>query len=93
MGMGRGRGQGPRPEEEEDTKTYDARFKPTVGPGVGIVVGEAGGPNYKGKVAQQISEDYETARRGDIDPLTRRRIPKTHRRHTEEYFNRFREGE
>lgn len=91
--MGRGRGLGPRPEEEHDTDTFDMRIKPKVGPGVGVVVGDADGPNYKGKVAEQIKEDFETARRGPIDPLTSSSMPKKHRQHTREYLIRFREGE
>lgn len=92
MGMGRGAGQGERPEEEHETRAIDSQIKPKIGKGVAVVVGDAGGANYKGKVAEQINDDYETARRGQTSPLTSQRIPKKRQQHAEEYFNRFREG-
>ncbi len=93
MGMGRGRGQGPRPEADVDTRAIDSPVKSKVGKGVGIVVGETGGPNLKGEVGEATSRDFETATRGMTDPLINQSIPKTHQQHTQEYFDRLRDGE
>jgi hypothetical protein len=51
------------------------------------------GPNVRGKVEQEIKQQFDTARRGETNPLTDRRIPKKQRQHAREYFDRFREGE
>lgn len=92
--MGRGRGQGARPEAEDDTAAYDSKVKQKVDKkGTAVVVGDAAGPNFKGKVAEAIKQDFDDARRGSTDPLTQRRIPRQHRQHAREYFTRFREGE
>jgi hypothetical protein len=93
FGMGRGRGQGPRPEEETDSSFYDAPEKPKVGKGVADVVDLVPGPNVKGDVEDEIHQQFNTTRRASTDPLTNRRIPRKHRQHALEYFNRFREGE
>ena len=93
FGLGPGRGQGDRPEEKHDTAPYDSQVKGQLTKGSGVVTGEADGPNYKGRVAEAIQQDFDTARRGATDPLTSRRIPRKHREHAREYFDRFREGE
>jgi len=92
MGMGPGRGQGDRPEEETDTAFYQSRVRQKVGKGAASLVDLVDGPNVKGKVEQQIKEQYETARHQSADPLTGQRIPRKHRQHAKEYFDRFREG-
>jgi len=40
----------------------------------------------------EIKAQLEATRRGATAPMTGRRIPKKHRRHAQEYFDRFREG-
>jgi hypothetical protein len=93
MGLGRGKGAGARPEEENQTAPYDSQYKPNVGKGTGAIIGEADGPNLKGRVAEIIEQQYDSARRGSADPLGDRRIPREHRKHVQEYLDRFREGE
>lgn len=94
FGMGRGRGQGDRPEQNTDTDFYNAPEKGKIGKrGVADVVDLVPGPNLKGDVKDQIVEQYDTARTASTDPLTGRRIPRKHRQHALEYFNRFREGQ
>ena len=44
-------------------------------------------------VLAEIRQQFDTARHGSTDPLTGRRIPRKHRQHAREYFDRFREGE
>ncbi len=92
--MGRGRGRGARPEADTDTGFYDTHAKQKIGKqGAADVVGLVEGKNVRGNVEQEVQQQFETARRGSTDPLTGRRIPRKHRQHALEYFNRFREGE
>ena len=93
VGMGRGRGVGPRPEAETDTSFYDTQVKQKTTRGIADVVDLVDGPNVKGNVEAEIQQQFETARQGSTDPLTGRRIPRKHRQHAREYFDRFREGE
>ena len=94
MGMGRGHGQGPRPEEKDDTAAYDSRVKGKPGKkGSAVVTDLVHGPNVKGQAEEEIKQQIDTARRGSTDPLTGRQIPRKHRKHAREYFDRFREGE
>lgn len=92
MGMGEGQGAGPRPEEETDVNFRNTNTPQKVGPGAGVVVGEASGPNIKGEVGQEIKDQFQSTRVEQSDPLTGQRMPKKHRQHATEYFNRFREG-
>ncbi len=92
-GLGEGQGRGDRPEEQTETATIDSQYQPNVGKGTGMIIGELDGPNLKGRVEEIIQEQYDTARRGSTDPLENRRIPREHRRHVQEYLDRFREGE
>jgi len=93
MGLGDGRGAGPRPEEETPVNFRDTRTAQKIGRGGASVVGEVEGPNVKGDVRQELQEQFESARREPADPLTDQRMPRKHREHALEYFDRFREGE
>jgi hypothetical protein len=92
MGLGQGRGQGERPEAKTDTKSYDSQVKQKTGEGVGDVVDMVHGPNVKGKVEQEIQQQFDSTREGSADPLSGHRIPRKLRQHAQEYFDRFREG-
>jgi hypothetical protein len=46
-----------------------------------------------GDVQQQIQQQLESARSEAGDPLTGQRLPRKHREHALEYFERFREGQ
>jgi len=92
FGLGEGRGQGDRPEEKTDTAFRDSRVKQKVGRGTASVVDLVEGPNVKGNVGQEIQAQYESAQQGATDPLTDQQMPREHRQHAREYFNRFREG-
>ncbi len=92
FGLGRGRGQGDRPEAETDSNFYDTKPPLKVGPGAALVVGEVDGPNRKGDVRQAIEAQVESARQQEADPLTGQQMPRKHRQHAKEYFDRFREG-
>ncbi len=80
-------------ETESDASFYDSQVKQKVGKGAATVVDLVEGPNVKGDVQQEISQQYDTARQQSTDPLTGGRIPRKHRKHALEYFERFRKGE
>jgi len=91
-GLGAGQGQGARPESEVDTNFVDSQVRQKLGPGQAVVAGQVDGPLVKGDVEQQIQQDFDATRRGTTDPLTDRRIPRGHKQHVREYFERFKEG-
>lgn len=91
-GLGSGRGKGARPEQAEDVKHYNTRASVKTGRGAASVVGEVDGPNIRGDVQQQMQQQFESARREAADPLTDQHMPRKHRQHAQEYFDRLREG-
>jgi hypothetical protein len=92
-GMGAGTGAGRRAEQKDDVKFFDAKSPVKLQPGKASVVGEVEGPNVAGDVQQQIQQQLESARSEAGDPLTGQRLPRKHREHALEYFERFREGQ
>jgi len=92
MGLGAGQGRGARPEAEVNAGYVDSHVRQKLGPGEAVVTGQVEGPLVKGDVEQQIQEEFEATKRGATDPLTDRRIPRGHRQHVREYFERFKEG-
>ncbi|MDI9445639.1 MAG: hypothetical protein QM844_15835 [Planctomycetota bacterium] len=92
MGMGPGQGSGDRPEEKTETGFYDTRVKQKIGTGSATIIGQADGPNVKGRVLQEIEEQLQSARSESADPITGQQIPRRHQDHTRDYFNRFRNG-
>jgi|LSQX01.2.fsa_nt_gb hypothetical protein len=92
MGMGPGQGSGDRPEEKTETGFYDTRVKQKIGKGSATIIGQADGPNVKGRVLQEIEEQLQSARSESADPITGQQIPRRHQDHTRDYFNRFRNG-
>jgi len=93
FGLGAGQGAGPRPESETPVNFRDTSTRQQVGPGAASVVGEVDGPNIPGDVRQQIQEQYESARHETAEPLVDQWMPRPHRRHAREYFDRFRTGQ
>jgi len=91
-GMGRGRGIGARPEQQTGTNFFDTKASVKVGRGSASVVGEVEGPNAREEVRQQIQEQFDSARHQPADPLTDQHMPRKHRQHALEYFDRLREG-
>lgn len=91
-GLGEGRGFGDRPEDKTDVKFHDSQVKQKTGKGAAIVTGFAEGPNAKGQVTQEISEQLEAAKSDAQDPLTNQRLPRDYRDHAKGYFDAFREG-
>ncbi len=91
-GLGAGRGKGDRPEQETEVGFFDTKVKQKVGRGSATIAGEVAGPNVRGNVQQTLQQQIESARSEANDPLTDQQMPRRHRRHAEEYFNRFRQG-
>ena len=89
-GMGPGRGFGPRPDEKNDVGFRDSRVRAKPGRGSAVVVGEADGPNIRGRVVEAIKEQMATDTSKPADPLAVEQLPKSRREHAEEYFNSLR---
>ena len=93
MGMGAGQGVGNRPEAETDKNLYDSQVRANARNGRGVITGFTSGPNIAGNAVEDIKLAIEAAGQADDDPLSGTRLPKDVRRHAQEYFDRFREGE
>jgi tetratricopeptide (TPR) repeat protein len=91
-GRGLGRAWGSRPEQKGNTALYDSQVRQKLGPGSSTMAGWVDGPNVKGDVQQRIKAQAEAARQGSLDPLTDQRMPREHRQHAQEYFDRLRTG-
>lgn len=83
-------GRGRRPLGDGDTSSYDSRVRAKVGAGKAVVTGLADGPNAKGRVRAALQEEFESQRSGPADPLTGQRLPRSHQRQVEEYFEALR---
>ena len=93
VGLGKGRGKGDRPEAEDDVDFIDTRPPMKVGPGSASTVGEVEGPNIRGNVQQELTEQFETARAQKADPVTVQHLPRGYQDHALEYLDRLREGD
>jgi hypothetical protein len=91
-GGGKARAEGHRPEKATDTKFYDSNVKQKMDKGTAVSVGEADGPNIKGRVQDAIKAEVEAAKHDSADPLTGQRLPRSQREHAKEYFDSLREG-
>ncbi len=91
-GLGQGRGEGFRPEEETETGEYKARERGKLRPGEAVRVGDAFGKNRAGKTQEGIKEQILSSINEEPDPQTEQRLPKSQRKHVNEYFQRKRDG-
>ncbi|HEV2969952.1 MAG TPA: hypothetical protein VGY55_08175 [Pirellulales bacterium] len=91
-GGGKARASGHRPEQPTDTKFYDSSVKQKMTKGAAVSVGEAEGPNIKGRVQEEIKAQIESAKHDSADPLTGQRLPRSQREHAKEYFDALRDG-
>lgn len=92
VGLGEGAGEGERPEEEHETSFYDSQVRQKVGRGQATVTDLVPGPNVAGNVREEIKAQIDSVRTESSNPLSTQRIPRKHRQHAKEYFDRFREG-
>ena len=90
-GEGAAQGWGRRPNSLK-AKFYDSNVRQQLGKGAAIPIGEADGPNIKGRVQEQIKAEIESAKHDAADPLTGQRLPRSQREHAKEYFDALREG-
>jgi hypothetical protein len=90
--LGKGRAYGYRPEQKSNTSSYDSQVRQKVGRGSSSLAGWVDGPNVKGNAQERIKEQAEAVRHAAVDPLTDQQMPREHRQHAQEYFDRVRTG-
>ena len=91
-GLGKGNGKGDRPESEGDTNTYETQVRGKVKKGKAIIAGFADGPNRKGVTREDIKAAIQSQISEESDPTENQSLPRTEREHTQQYFDRLREG-
>ncbi len=91
-GIGVGLGPGLGEETNPDGKFYDSAVKQQPGVGAAKVIGEAGGPNRKGVVRQEIQTEFAEAEQNTAEALSDQRLPHDYRDHAQDYFDSLREG-
>lgn len=90
---GEGAGQGYRAEEKTDTDTIQARNRGNAKAGPSVITGDADGPNKAGLSKTAAREVIESAKNADTEPLENVRLPRVERDHSNEYFDKLRQGE
>jgi len=90
IGVGLGPGQGP--ETDPRGKFYDSNVRQQPGQGAAKVIGEADGPNRKGRVREEIQTAFSGVQPDSADALSEQRLPRDYRDHAETYFDALREG-
>lgn len=92
-GMGQGRGAGFRPEDKNGGEKFvDSHVPGKQQGGVGVVVGEAGGPNRVGDIREQIKAELAPSQVERSDPVNTQQYPRPYREHTQQYLDAVREG-
>ncbi len=91
-GLGKGNGKGDRPEEATDTNSYDSQVRGQPKQGRAVMAGPAGGENKKGITRESVSDRVLEAISEESDPLENQALPRNEREHTQQYFDRLREG-
>lgn len=92
QGMGEGQGQGDRPDEKNPTNLRDTKVKQDPKRGGSTFEGLVEGPNLKGQALQSLKAELETTTTQEADATVNERLPRGHREHTAEYFERLRDG-
>jgi hypothetical protein len=92
-GIGVGLGPGLGRDTDPDGKFYDSTVKQQPGRGGAQVVGEADGPNRKGRVLAEIQTEFSAAEQNTADVLSEQRLPHDYRAHAQRYFDALRDGE
>ena len=91
--QGEGAGQGYRPEEQTATDTLQARNRSDSKAGPAVITGDADGPNKAGLSKAAAREVIEAAEHVDTDPVDNVRLPRVERDHSNEYFDKLRQGD
>jgi hypothetical protein len=92
-GRGDGQGAGYRPEQETETGEYQARERVKPQAGEAVRVGDAFGPNRAGMSQEEVKQLILSSLRGETDPLTDQRLPKSQKDHVRQYYQRMDEGQ
>jgi hypothetical protein len=91
-GIGVGLGPGLGDDTKPDGQFYDSSVKQQAGRGGARVVGEADGPNRKGRVLEEIQTEFSDSEQNAADALSEQRLPRDYRAHAQRYFDALREG-
>jgi len=89
---GKGRGGGKRESEEGDTGGYKSKVKGQLKRGQTVVTGSADGANRKGRSTTEARETVKTSMNLDTDPLENEKLPRSLRKHAQQYFENLRKG-
>jgi len=90
---GKGHVPGGSRAKEPDVAFHDSRVPQKVTKGPMAIVQYVEGPHRRQEADKIIKDQLEAARHSQTDPLTDQHIPRKHRRHTQEYLDRFRQGQ
>lgn len=91
-GIGVGLGPGLGEETNPDGNFYDSAVKQQPGAGAAKVIGQAGGPNRKGVVREEIQTEFAEAQQNTAEALSDQRLPHDYRDHAQDYFDSLRDG-
>lgn len=87
-GMGRGQGAGDRPEKEDDTRSRKTRAQSELHQGPAFIVGKTEGKSFKGESSLEMRGAVAEAARAADEAVTRQKIPREYRDHTQDYFDK-----
>jgi hypothetical protein len=91
-GLGEGQGEGLRPEEQTDKSFFDTRVAADPKAGESVRVGDAGGPNQRGKAKEIVKAEVQSALAKEPDALEDVTLPRDQREHAKQYFDKIRTG-
>ncbi len=91
-GIGRGDGGAMVGQDKDGQKFIDSAVAGKNQGGAGVIVGEAGGPNRRGQIREQIKTELAPAQAERSDPIDNQQYPKPYREHTQQYLDALREG-
>lgn len=91
-GTGPGRPPGSDPQDEPDANAYQSQVRGEAKAGRATVAGPAGGENRKGLTQEEVQNAVFDALAEETDPLDNQPLPRSQREHTQQYFDRLREG-
>ncbi|MDX1964800.1 MAG: hypothetical protein SFX18_16745 [Pirellulales bacterium] len=88
-GQGAG-GAGQKVDPLKNPKFRDTQANSQVEKGPVVITGEAGGPNEKGNINEQIKLEVAAAKKDSAEAVNRQRLPKHQREQVQEYFDALR---
>ena len=85
-GLGRGSGVGDRPEAKDQTRARKTRSRSKLHKGPAFVVGRTPGQSFRGDSKLEIQQTVANTARAVDEAITRQKVPRDYREHTQEYF-------